>query len=185
MSQKLIFILIASLLVFLVDLYVFQAVRTVSQNLSSSVLRGITAFYWLFFGFTIFILSLAVITRGAPPSNFKTFLAAFLFIVFISKLFIILVLLLDDGIRLGKLIARLFTGSPATPSGGTGISRNEFLNKMALFTGLIPFTTFLYGVVRGAYQYQVKKSSAEISEPAGRLPWFSHASDLRFAYRQL
>src|SRR6476620_5721396 len=101
MSQKLIFILIATVLIFLVDLYVFQAVRTVTQHLSSGVQRGITAFYWLFFGFTIFILTLAVVTRGAPPSNFKTFLAAFLFIIFVSKLFIILVLLLDDGIRLG------------------------------------------------------------------------------------
>ena len=157
MSQKLIFILIASVLVFLVDLYVFQAVRTVMQNLSSGVQRGITAFYWLFFALTIIVLTLAVVTRGAPPSNFKTFLAAFLFIVFVSKLFIILILLLDDGIRLGKYIARLVSGTPAGPTEGNRITRSEFLNKMALVTGLIPFTTFLYGVVRGRYEYQVKK----------------------------
>ncbi len=157
MNQKLMFILLASAVVFLVDLYVFQAVRTVSQHLQGWLQRGIAIFYWLFFVVTVLTLVYGTLTRSAPPSAFKTYLSTVVFIVFVSKLIVVLFLFVDDGIRLGKYIVSLFTNKGEISAAGKKITRSEFLNKLALFAGLVPFTAFIYGIVRGAFEYQVKK----------------------------
>ena len=88
--SRYVFLFIATGLLFLVDLYVFQAFRLAMQNLPGWAQRGITVFYWLFFAATIITLVLATITRGTAPSAMKTYWASIFFIVFASKLIVIL-----------------------------------------------------------------------------------------------
>jgi predicted MPP superfamily phosphohydrolase len=157
MVSRFLFALLAVAVVLLLDWYVFQAVRTVSQGLSPSARKIV---YYLFWGLTVVTCATIIIataTRGTPPGPFRTYLAAALLIIFVSKLFVVLFLVLDDIIRLIKWItSQLFRG-PEREAIGVKITRSEFLNKMALVAGAIPFSAFIYGMVRGAYDYHVRK----------------------------
>lgn len=156
--SRIIFLLIATGLLFVVDLYVFQAFRTAMQHLPAWAQRGITVFYWIFFAASVVTLALATITRGTAPSAMKTYWASIFFIVFVSKLLVLLFLLAEDGVRLVRAAGQYFLQKPVPESSGLNrISRNEFLSKLALVAGAIPLTAFLYGMVKGAFQYQVKK----------------------------
>ena len=158
MVQRFLFLFAAILLVFLVDWYVFQAVRTVTQHFSLRSQKIISIIYWGLFLLTSGTILFTAFTRGTPPTPFRTYLISFLFILFASKLVVVLVLIIDDAMRLLKLLVQnLFRGPGNEPSTAIKITRNEFLNKLALVAGAIPFTAFIYGMVRGAYQYQVKK----------------------------
>ena len=152
--QKAITITFLGLLLFLADLYVFQAVFTAMQNLPAGWQNLISGVYWGWFTFTFITLALAMITRGSPPNAFKAYLAAVLFIVFASKLVIILFLLLEDGWRSIQWLVQYFAASaemfPLIP-------RNQVWSMLALLAAAIPFSAFIYGVVHGAFNYQIKK----------------------------
>ncbi|GEO03284.1 phosphoesterase [Adhaeribacter aerolatus] len=147
------------LILFLVDWYVFQAVRTVTHNLAFRSQRLIFWLYWALFFLTAATIILFTLTRGTPPTHFRMYLISTLFIIFASKLVVVVFLLLDDGFRLMKyLVNYIFTHAPNQPEpDNIVISRNMFLNKLALIMGAIPLMAFVYGMVRGAYNYQVKK----------------------------
>ncbi len=156
--QRFLFIATAILLVFVVDWYVFQAVRTVTQHTSLRAQKIISIIYWSFFLLTSATIILFSLTRGTPPTPFRTYLVSTLFILFASKLAVVLFLLVDDAMRLLKFIVNyLFKGPDTETTETVKITRNEFLNKLALIAGVIPLTAFIYGMVRGAYQYQVKR----------------------------
>ena len=140
-------------ILFLVDLYVFQAIRTVTQGLALSAQRVIYALYWVIFAITAGTFILASLTRGTPPDAFKTYLSSTLFIIFASKLVVVLFLFMDDVLRLGKIVIN--NASSSTPAYDP--SRNKFLSQMGLVMAAIPFSAFIYGMVKGAYDYRVKR----------------------------
>lgn len=143
---------IVVLLLFLLDLYVFQAVRTATQALSPIAQKAIYIFFWLIFIVTAGTLLLATASRGTPPSAFKMYFASTLFIIFASKLVIVLFLLVDDSIRLGKLVLNNI-GDDAPYDA----SRSKFLSQLGLVVAALPFATAVYGMVKGAYDYRVKR----------------------------
>jgi uncharacterized protein len=140
-------------LLFLVDFYVFQAIRTVTQGLSVSAQRIIHIIYWAVFVITVGTFALATLNRGTPPDTFKTYLASTLFIIFASKLVIVLFLFVDDALRLGKIVLNNASSGEDT----FDPSRNKFINQMGLMVAAIPFSAFIYGMVKGAYDYRVKR----------------------------
>ncbi len=145
-------IAIVLLILFLLDLYVFQAVLTVTRNLAPLAQKSIYFLYWTIFAITAGTFALASATRGTPPSSFSTYLASTLFIIFASKLVVVLFLFVDDVVRLGK-VALNSTSAVAE----FDPSRNKFLNQMGLMVAAVPFTAFIYGMVKGAYDYRVKR----------------------------
>src|SRR6476620_7534821 len=156
--SRFILLLVVSGLLFLVDIYVFQAVQAAMQHLSGWSQNGISIFYWSFFATTIVTLWLGVITPRAAPSGLKTYWFSFFFIVFASKLIVVLLLLAEDGVRLASSLAHFFSDKSGVEH--TGLpkpGRSEFFSKLDLVAGAIPLTAFIYGMVKGAFQYQVKK----------------------------
>lgn len=150
--QKMINIAVITLILFLIDLYVFQAIRVVTQNLSPVAQKIIYTLHWLVFAVTAGTFALASATRGTPPTNFQTYLASTLFILFACKLVVVVFLLIDDSIRLGKTVLNATSAdTPFDPS------RNKFLSQMGLLVAAVPFSALLYGMFRGAYQYSVKR----------------------------
>lgn len=152
MTQRLFSFGIILLILFLVDLYVYQAVRTVIQQFSPLTQKVVQYSYWLIFAVTAGTFVLASVTRGTPPSTFQTYLASTLFIIFASKLIIVLFLMLDDIIRLGKVAFNSFGQDVPFDA-----SRSKFLSQLGLFVAAVPFSAFIYGMVKGAYDYRVKR----------------------------
>lgn len=140
------------LLLLLVDLYVFQAIKTVTQSLNPMVQRIIYFIHWAVFAVTSGTFVLAAATRGTPPSAFQTYLASTLFIIFASKLIVVLFLLADDAVRVGKMVM-----NAAGTEERFDPSRNKFLNQVGLLVAAVPFSAFIYGMVKGAYDYRVKR----------------------------
>ncbi|MCC9136747.1 metallophosphoesterase [Pontibacter silvestris] len=140
------------LLLFLIDMYVFQAVKAVTQSLSTTAQRSIYIVYWAIFAITAATIVLFTLTRGTPPNNLKNYLASILFIIFACKLVVTVFLLLDDAIRLGKIVLNNTSKEPSFDP-----SRNKFLSQLGLLVAAVPFSAFIYGMVRGAYNYQVKR----------------------------
>ncbi|MDX5419891.1 MAG: metallophosphoesterase, partial [Hymenobacteraceae bacterium] len=151
--QRFLSIGVVIFILFLVDFYVFQAIRTVTQGLTVSTQRIIYILYWAVFAITAGTFAMASFTRGTPPDAFKTYLASTLFIIFASKLVVVLFLFLDDVLRLGKIVLNNTNSGEAT----FDPSRSRFLNQMGLMVAAIPFTAFIYGMVKGAYDYRVKR----------------------------
>jgi uncharacterized protein len=154
------------LILFLVDWYVFQAIRTVTHHLSFRSQRLIFWIYWAIFLITVTTLLLFTLTRGTPPNHFRMYLVSTLFILFASKLVVVLFLLIDDAMRLLKyLVNYIFSNAPNQPAPEKiVISRNQFLNKLALIMGSIPLVALVYGLVRGAYNYQVRKVTLRLPD---------------------
>ncbi|MCC9167804.1 metallophosphoesterase [Pontibacter harenae] len=143
---------ITGLLIFLIDLYVFQAIKTATQNLSPVWQRVIYGGFWAITAITIITFVLASLTRGTPPDAFKTYLASTLFIIFASKLVLLLFLFVDDAIRLGKIVINSASNEPTYDP-----SRSKFLSQLGLVVAAVPFSAFIYGMVKGAYDYRVKR----------------------------
>ncbi|WP_114780715.1 metallophosphoesterase [Botryobacter ruber] len=150
--QRMITFGIVLLILFLLDLYVFQAVRTVTQHIPAIARNIVYSIYWAVFALTAGTFIFASATRGTPPDTLKVYLFSVLFIIFASKLVVVLFLLVDDGLRLGKLAWSTAGGQVPYDA-----SRHKFLSQLGLLVAAVPFTAFVYGMARGAYDYRVKR----------------------------
>ncbi len=156
-------ILIIGVLLFLFDLYFYQSIKTVLAN-SSGFKKNLAFFsYWGFtiFSFVIFAMP-ALFTFNDLPKFIRIYVFSFVIMVIISKLIGTTFILIDDIIRLFRWIASYFTKPPEIVSNELAvnphsISRLRFLNIVAVGMTALPFASFIYGMVKGAFDYKVHK----------------------------
>lgn len=158
--NKVVFVIALLLLLFFADLYVFQAVRVVSSDLSAAARRTI---YGLFWGLTILSMLGVLLVNFADLSAWKglrTYIILGIFINVMSKLFALIFLMISDLIRGIQWLGNLIFSSPApiNPE-GKAIPRSEFLSKMALVAGAVPALTMSYGILSGAHDYRVRRKT--------------------------
>jgi uncharacterized protein len=162
-------ILIVILVLFAIDLYVFQGVKVLTQQRAIQTQRLIHIIYW-----TVSIVCLSTIFTGqfiewhTWPKTLRTYSFALIVIIYLSKIFVVVFLLLDDIVRLFRLIA-VWTGSKFS-KGDTvvneafRISRLNFLVKTGFAIGSIPFFSMIYGMIGGAYNFRVKKIALKLPD---------------------
>jgi predicted MPP superfamily phosphohydrolase len=151
---------IIALIIFLLDLYVFQALKTVSQQGSDRGRQAIYVSYWLVSFFTIAtMLSFPYLQFLQTSKIFRNYVFAILIGLFLAKLIGSLFFVADD-IRRGALVLmnKIFPLSGAQYMGpeGQGIPRSTFLSWLGLGLGGTLFGTLLFGF-GNKYNYQVKK----------------------------
>jgi uncharacterized protein len=169
--QRLIFAAIICGILFLIDLYVFQAVRVVTSD-SSPQTRKIV--YWAYWGISAFSFLLIVLYNWfgfGKMGIFKGIIAGFVFVFYISKIFAMLFVFIDDVGRLGKWIVSLFekkkeiqegiqqTLQTTYPKQENTIPRSEFLAKTALIAGTVPLVAMSWGIISGAHDYRVRRKT--------------------------
>ncbi|MFZ4613996.1 MAG: hypothetical protein ACOYNH_09970, partial [Bacteroidia bacterium] len=139
----------------LLDWYFYQAVSTVTQSYTSTTKNLVKNIYW---GFTIFsaIVMVTAIIIGPlnAPKFLRVYVFAFIIVVEISKLVGVSFILIDDIIRLFRWIFSFFQTTRTNQ--GNQISRIKFLQQLALGIAAIPFTSLLFGMLKGAFDYRVK-----------------------------
>ena len=149
--------LILTLIFLLLDWYFYQAVVTVLRFATPERKQMVA---WIYWGFSAFVVVLMLVAVAIGPLNAPRWVRVYLFsvvlVVEISKLVGLVFVLTDDVLRLFRWLAQLVQPKSA-PSEGNGISRLRFLNQMALVMAAIPFASLLYGMVKGAYDYRVKR----------------------------
>ena len=156
---------------FLLDFYVFQAVRTLTRGLSLDARRLIHTIYW---AIPIVSLGVWIITQFLiPPDSLsrmtRQFIWTGLLIPYFAKVFALFFVLLDDVVRFGKWVVSLFGDQATAPSPAVGeptIPRSEFLMKSALAVAGTTVAGFTYGIISGAHDYRIRR----VKVPLKNLP---------------
>ncbi len=153
----------SSLIIFtimlLVDLYVYQAVRAVSQNYSPKSRLAITIVYWLFavMGYVFVLFILPQSKNQNYNKNLRTYFFSIVVGLFLAKIVSVSFILLDDVRRIIQWIISKFSSKTVLGENtGAPITRSMFLSWLGLGTGATLFGSLLYGFTN-KYNYQVKK----------------------------
>ncbi|MEO9964930.1 MAG: metallophosphoesterase [Reichenbachiella sp.] len=161
--HRLSFFIIVLLVYSLLDYYVFQAVKVVTSNFSSSTR---VLFHTLYWSLTVLSAIAVVAFTTVDPgkyANLRTFLATAVFMNILAKLTAGLFVFADDIVRLGKYAYQgIFQNGVASPSTSGGISRSEFLSKSALLAGSVPIAAMSFGILSGAYDYRVRRRTVTL-----------------------
>ncbi|MCH2490151.1 MAG: metallophosphoesterase [Flavobacteriales bacterium] len=131
----------------LVDVYAFQAVRTLTRN---SWLHG------LYVLVSVGILALFIYQLSYGSSRTMTpermYIFGLFLAVFIPKLILIIFMFGEDIIR---LFVGVFSKLAGSDEGFYVPSRRKFISTIALGVAAIPFASLLYGMYKGKYNYKV------------------------------
>lgn len=140
--------IIIILLCFFVSFYGFQAIKTITKNF------WIHFVYWLItvLVFANFMLRYVNFVRGESFTHGHAYAIAILFTWFVPILFVSLFMFGEDIFRMGAYTVKKISGSQ-----GDASSRRQFLSKLALGIAAIPFASFIYGITKGKYNFQVIK----------------------------
>ncbi|MBU2926990.1 metallophosphoesterase [Winogradskyella psychrotolerans] len=137
-----------ALLFLMITLYGFQAVRTVTKQMWV---------YYLFFGIAIlvagnFIVQFTMSSEGRVLTTAKSFAFGFLLAFMAFNLVIIPFLIGEDIIR---GIIGLYDKFVTKNETFHAPSRRKFVSQVALGLAAIPFSSLLYGMFKGKYDFRV------------------------------
>ncbi len=141
------------ILIFLIlEFYVFQGYKLIIRRWLPSQASLFSVIYWalpiLLIGT---VISVMVWSPAPTKSRVMMWASSILFGLFIAKVIWVAFLLMDDVTRLFK-----FTGQKiSNPGNSKTISRSEFLVTTGALAAGTLFSTMIYGIARGAHNYQV------------------------------
>lgn len=150
------FIIAACILITAFDIYCYRALMSVFKNWKPRTKKIFGILYW-----TYSILLIVGVFAGIFLNLFLTLRAIILVAFFLTvacKLAMLPFLVLDD---LRRLFIKLFKrkesikDQPITEA--EPISRSEFLVKAGLVAAAVPLTSLSWGIISGAYDYQVRR----------------------------
>ncbi|HOY47777.1 MAG TPA: metallophosphoesterase [Flavobacteriales bacterium] len=156
----------------LIDIYFFQAVKTISSGWTDVRRMWTFRIYWGFSAFSLLFGLFSMLTYQNPWFNKYIYLYVFcfIFIVVISKLIGSLFLMVDDLQRLVRWVIGFFNQGviPADGAKSGGISRAKFLSYTALTVAALPFTSMIYGMIKTAFDFTIRRNKIPIANlPAG------------------
>lgn len=161
MSDRIIPLLIISLLLLVIDYYIFDAVKSISKKASAG---RITLFSYIWWGYSILLILgvFSAIFLNLFLSLRAVILVAF-FLTFVTKFCFILFLFVDD-IRRGitwliKKFSPVKEPALKIDTVSQPISRSEFLVKAGIVVAAVPFASLTWGIAKGGYDYQVKRQT--------------------------
>ena len=160
--SKLMMILGFSVFVLLVDVYIYQAIKSVASDLGSGWKKTIVYGFW---GITIVsILSVIIINTTELVSNeSRRFIVLSLVILYFSKVFGVLTLLIDDIASAFAWIYHKFAKpKEVAESAGAGITRSQFISRATLLSVAVPMATFGFGIATGAHNYRVRRRTIHL-----------------------
>ncbi|MDT8347672.1 MAG: metallophosphoesterase, partial [Flavobacteriaceae bacterium] len=150
--------LILLLIYFSVEFYAFQAIKKLTSKKS---LR------WLYLVISLLVLLNLLGHVFVLPSqpNFmqdgRAFAAGLFMAVFLPKCLMVILLFLEDIFRILTGITRKIT----RPSNEFHLpSRRKFVSSLALGIAALPFSSLLYGMYKGKYNFKVLKYVLEFDE---------------------
>jgi uncharacterized protein len=142
------------------DLYFFQAVKNVSQNLSPKTKTIVYGIYWSItilavVGFLLFVYT----EQSYLGRKVRTYLFSIIIGLFLAKMVAVVFFLVDDLRRGIQWVAgKLFFNNTDVDSMNTenGISRSVFLSWLGIAAGTTLFGSLLYGF-SNQYKYQIRR----------------------------
>lgn len=150
------FIIAACIFILTFDVYCFKAIISVFKKWKPSTKKIFTVAYWSYS-----ILLIIGVFAGIYLNLFLTLRAIILVAFFLTvacKMAMLPFLVLDDIRRLYIKLFRKKAVIKDQPINETDqISRSEFLVKAGLVAAAVPLTSLSWGIISGAYDYQVRR----------------------------
>ncbi|MHB8260996.1 MAG: metallophosphoesterase [Bacteroidia bacterium] len=145
---------ILPLIFILIDWYFFTGVQTIIKDFPPTRKVTIQTVYWIISALTILCLIITgVFSQASLPNFFRAYVVSIIFILFFSKFFGCIFLLIDDILRLFRW-GYQFVATFKHPEQREGISRLKFLTYISAgFFGTL-FVSFFYGLVKGSHDYR-------------------------------
>jgi len=161
MMGKVLMIVAIAVILILIDLYIFQAVKTTLHSFTSVWKKSLMILFWSITALSV----LGIVLVNLPVSSlfswdFKRVIIVGIIIIYFSKVFGVLTLVIDDIFHAGLWVFRKFFPSenPASPS-ASGITRSEFMSKASLIAVAVPLSTFSVGIISGAHNYRLRRKT--------------------------
>ena len=148
------FIIICALFLF-IELYSFQAIRTLIKLrwlLISYQIISLLLFIFIIYSFTQF-------DRSIGQTKQTMFTMGLMLVVYVPKIVITLVLLGEDIFRAGVGIVNYFIENPNTTTNSVIPSRRKFVSQLAVGLAAVPFLSLIYGIFEGRYNFKVFKQT--------------------------
>ncbi len=153
-------ILILLIVLFLIDLYAYQAILTVTNGLSPTTKSAVRIGYW--FITALVFAAIFWYYYGNPykyGSQLRNLVLVGIFMTYFSKVFGLLFVFIDDLQRGVRWMASFFSKGSAGGLPGQPIPRSEFLAKTAIIASAVPFTGMVYGILSGAHDYRIRRKT--------------------------
>ncbi len=155
------FFIILSGISLLLDWYVFSGLKTLSigwQQRSRMIMFA--AYLIISIGITLlFVLGFGSFSTAKGMTPFHEWVLSLFLTILVTKLVYIIVLSVGD---LGRFIAGIVT-NVSRPNGQQTVpyfpSRRKFISEIAVLLATLPFAAFLYGMLRGKYDYKVHRET--------------------------
>jgi len=146
----------------IIDFYVFQGFKLLFPNRNPGKINLWHIAYWSISALGFLFIILAFTTNWNNwPRTLKIYPFAVVAIIYLSKLFVVVFLLLDDAIRMVRFayefIAQKLSSKEEAVSTLPNISRIKFLTQVGAVIGGVQFISLLYGMAKGAYDFRVRK----------------------------
>jgi uncharacterized protein len=145
--------LLLFLVLLIIELYAFQAFKTLIKSKSILICYGVLSTALLIF----IIYSFTQFDRSVGQTKQTMFTMGLLLLVYIPKIVLTLLLLGEDIFRLGAGIINYFvdydTNTNFLPS------RRKFVSQVGLGLAAVPFLSLIYGIFEGRYNYKVIKQT--------------------------
>ncbi len=173
---------VIAVMMLLLDLYVYQALKTVTQYSGEKTRMAIHVAYWAISVITLAaLLSFPYIQALQTSKVFRNYVFAIMVGLFFAKLVGSVVFMMDDIRRMAVwLMSKFFREAGAQYMGeGNTIPRSGFLSWLGLILGGTLFGTLLYGF-NNKYNYQIRKLQLSFANlpPAFKGLRIVHISDI-------
>ena len=136
----------------LADIYVFQAIKVVTE--SPYIIWG----YWLLDGMLALGVFYFIVSGKLPLGLPKSIYWGLVVVSVIPKLIVVPILLMEDIVRVGGLAVQWvgsMVGSSTEQMQLAG--RRRFVSQLALGMSAVPLFGLVYGLIKGKYDYQVRR----------------------------
>lgn len=155
-------IVVFSALFLMIDFYVFQAVKSIISNLSTGWKKSLMIGFWSI-TFLSIVFVILINTTGIIPNDFRRIIVLGIVMVYFSKIFGVLALLIDDIVKaVTWVIGKFSKPSGTVESRGKGMTRSEFISKASLLAVAVPFATMSVGIATGAHNYRVRRRTIHL-----------------------
>ncbi len=147
------------ILIFCIDLYIFQGIKTLTASINSDTNRTIIhAIFWTINSLIIALIAFGFLSfdraKGMKIYQIWAFNGLILFLV--PKLIFALILLGQDAFRMLGTGVNYALQLPNT-EGSYLPERRAFISQLGLIVAGIPFLGIIYGIFKGKYDYTVHR----------------------------
>jgi len=160
-----IFLTVLCFIVILFDIYCYNAILAVFKNWKKSTKQFFKRAWWIV-NISLIIGVFCAIYLNLFLTARAIILVAF-FLLTASKAVMLPFLLIDDLRRLVIKFSRLLKRKKTVEAAketivGEPISRSSFLVKAGLIAGAVPLSSLSWGIISGAYDYQIRRVNLKL-----------------------